>query len=205
MPDWDGLPGWHFVTYRIRYGDEKRPEYIARPYLLVPQDHPPGTGVSNTSDIMSTTMTDAALLNPQLTAVYDQLHTYGPQDISKPILKATSDIKATFDPKQAIRPGNKLPSFSLRNATNKQITSDSLLARGPILIIFYRGAWCPFCNLFVRAYQSHLPQFKAHGVQLVAITAEVPDKALVTAQKNELQFPVLSDTGLIFARKLGIV
>jgi peroxiredoxin len=72
-------------------------------------------------------------------------------------------------------------------------------------ITFYRGGWCPYCNLALRSFQKNLAAIQAAGVTLVAISPEVPDAALTTAEKHELAFPVLSDLGNAFARRLGLV
>lgn len=85
------------------------------------------------------------------------------------------------------------------------MTSKELLERGPLLITFYRGDWCPFCNLALRSLQSHLAQFNAKGVTLVAITPELPNTSISTKEKNELQFEVLSDVGNAYATKLGLL
>ena len=80
-----------------------------------------------------------------------------------------------------------------------------LLAKGPLLISFYRGGWCPYCNLALKALEDSLPAIRAKGVTLVAISPELPNQSLTTQEKDELQFPVLSDVGNNLARKLGIV
>ncbi|KAG0646465.1 hypothetical protein D0Z07_7515 [Hyphodiscus hymeniophilus] len=101
--------------------------------------------------------------------------------------------------------GDTLPTFSLPNALGKEISSKDLLSNGPLLITFYRGAWCPFCEISLHSLQKHLAEFKAKGVTLVAITPELPDNALSTKEKNELQFEVLSDVGNVYATKLGLL
>lgn len=108
-------------------------------------------------------------------------------------------------PGTAIQVGAALPEFILTDALGKSIPSRTLLARGPILIIFYRGKWCPFCNLQLASLQKHLAEFEAKGVNLVAITPELPTETLSTTDKQGLKFTVLSDTGNKYARKLGIV
>ena len=70
---------------------------------------------------------------------------------------------------------------------------------------FYRGGWCPYCNLELRAYQSLLPEIKAAGATLVAITPELDDASLSTSEKNELEFEVLTDANSDYARELGLV
>ena len=81
----------------------------------------------------------------------------------------------------------------LPNARGEAVTLSELLAHGPVVITFYRGGWCPYCNLQLRAYQRVLPEIRALGARLVAISPEAPDNTLSTAEKNELEFEVLSD------------
>lgn len=140
----------------------------------------------------------------QLQAVNENFKTF-PAAITEPILKAKSDHVASFDPKQAIQPGSKLPPFTLTDATGNTVSSASLLAKGPLLINFYRGEWCPFCSIALRGYQQRLPEFQSKGVTLVAISPELPNTSLSTVEKNELKFPVLSDVGNNYARELGIL
>ncbi|KUJ11629.1 AhpC-TSA-domain-containing protein [Mollisia scopiformis] len=140
----------------------------------------------------------------ELNAVYTDFHSTAPVALTGPIKKSTSDFVASFNANGAIKVGDKLPSFRLSDASGKEVDSASLIANGPLLITFYRGNWCPFCNLALRALQKHLEDFKAKGVTLVAITPELPDTSLSTTEKNELEFTVLSDVGNVFAKKLGI-
>lgn len=74
----------------------------------------------------------------------------------------------------------------------------------PVILTFYRGGWCPYCNLELRAYQALLPEIRAAGAELVAVSPERPDHSLTTADKNELTFTVLSDVGGALAAALGI-
>ncbi|PVH80031.1 redoxin domain-containing protein [Cadophora sp. DSE1049] len=124
---------------------------------------------------------------------------------SSAILKAKADIVASFDPNTTVQIGSILPQFTLPDATGIEIKSASLLAKGPLLITFYRGSWCPFCNLALRAFQTILPQIEAKGVTFIAISPELPDISLSTKEKHELEFTVLSDVGNRCAKELGIV
>jgi len=101
--------------------------------------------------------------------------------------------------------GDKAPSFALPNATGQTISFDSLLAQGPLVISFYRGAWCPYCNLELRALQQALPDIKANKANLIAISPNLPDKSLTSIEKHNLEFEVLSDTGNVVARSYGLV
>jgi peroxiredoxin len=116
--------------------------------------------------------------------------------------KTVSDTDAV---KNALKAGAKMPVFKLKDATGKTVGSDELLKQGNLVIVFYRGSWCPFCNLYLRNLQKNLPQIKGAGGNLVAISVENPDNSLNVAKKNELDFTVLSDPNLTLARKFGIV
>ncbi|KAL7908081.1 thioredoxin-like protein [Trichoderma velutinum] len=146
-----------------------------------------------------------ATLASQLAATAEGVSQNAPAPIYASIKESIADIKATFDKNAAIQAGATLPSFKLPNALGQEVTSESLLAKGPILITFYRGDWCPFCNLALRSLQLHLDDFKAKGVTIVAISPELPNTSLSTTEKNELKFEVLSDVGNKLARQLGIV
>jgi peroxiredoxin len=144
-------------------------------------------------------------LAPQLSAVYDNFQKNAPIQITQNINTVNADFEAGFKNQTTIKVGDKLPSFVLSNALGKEVTREELLQNGPLLITFYRGEWCPFCNLALRALQLHLDKFQAKGVTLVAISPELPNNSLSTTEKNELKFLVLSDVGNEFARELGII
>jgi peroxiredoxin len=101
--------------------------------------------------------------------------------------------------------GDQAPAIVLPDAHGKSFDVASLLTKGPIVATFYRGGWCPYCNLELKAYQSLLPRFAAAGASLVAISPEKPDDTVSTAEKNALTFPVLSDVGQSVGKAFGIV
>ena len=94
---------------------------------------------------------------------------------------------------RAIKQGDMAPDFNLPNAQGNPVALSALLAKGPVVLTFYRGGWCPYCNLQLRAYQKILPEIRGLGAQLVAVSPEPPDASLSTAEKNDLEFEVLSD------------
>ncbi len=114
-------------------------------------------------------------------------------------------VSADDAAKNALNVGAKMPSFSLKDSNGKTVNSDDLLKQGNLVVVFYRGSWCPFCNLYLRNLQKNLAQIKAAGGNLVAVSVENPDNSLSVAKKNELGFTVLSDPNLTVARKFGIV
>jgi len=144
-------------------------------------------------------------LAAQLNGVTEQFKKVFPKPVQDALLGATNDFVASYDPKSAIQVGDKLPEFKLSNAVGSEVSSTELLAKGPLLITFYRGEWCPFCNLALAAMQKHLDEFQARGVTLVAISPELPNNTVSTVEKNALKFPVLSDVGNKYAKELGIV
>ncbi|MCJ1320465.1 hypothetical protein MMC15_005804 [Xylographa vitiligo] len=144
-------------------------------------------------------------LNSELSAVFDHFQKVAPPPVFEAIRTANSNFHASFRPASTIQVGDTLPEFHLSNALGQQVHSADLLAQGPLLISFYRGEWCPFCNLELRALQKNLDKFTAKGVTLVAISPELPNQSLSTTEKHELKFPVLSDVGNKLARQLGIV
>lgn len=100
--------------------------------------------------------------------------------------------------------GDEAPAFTLPNAVGEAIASEALLKDGPIVVVFYRGAWCPYCNLTLAAWQDELETIQGLGGQLVAISPQLPDFSLDSKQKNELSFPVLSDVGNTVADVFGV-
>jgi len=128
-----------------------------------------------------------------------------PADIQALMLQATQNLADTGITLKAPKTGEKLPEFSLSNPQGNLVTSTELLKNGPLVITFYRGGWCPYCNLELREYQKHLDEIKALGATLVAITPELPDASLSTSEKNELQFEVLSDVNAEYAKNLSVV
>jgi len=104
----------------------------------------------------------------------------------------------------ALNVGDMAPDFTLPNATGDEVSLSAILEQGPAVLTWYRGGWCPYCNIQLRTMQEALPHFEAAGGQLVAISPETPDNSLDTKDKNELAFEVLSDVGSKVAHAFGI-
>jgi len=105
----------------------------------------------------------------------------------------------------ALKVNDSAPDFSLPDAFGHEISLSTLLKTGPVVISFYRGEWCPFCNLELRALQQALPEINKLGANLIAISPEKPVNEIVLTEKNQLTFPVLSDFRNAVARQFGIV
>lgn len=106
---------------------------------------------------------------------------------------------------RALKVGAKAPSFRLRSSGGEWISSSDLLAKGPLIIAFYRGGWCPFCSLELRAWERRQKDLQALQATLVAISPEVPERGAETAKSKELSFPVLNDEGFRVAEQFGVV
>lgn len=127
-----------------------------------------------------------------------------PETLAK-IGQATETLSRSGITERALKVGDTVPNFTLPNASGQLISSQTLLAQGPVVISFYRGQWCPFCSLELAALQKALPEIKALNASLVAISPQTPDSTLSTVEKNNLEFEVLSDAGNQVAKQFGIV
>ena len=127
-----------------------------------------------------------------------------PPEIAAAMTRADNELAASGIAARALAAGSIAPDFMLKGAHGETVTLSDLLRHGPVVVSFYRGGWCPYCNLELRALQEVLPEITARGATLVAISPELPDESLSTAERNELAFPVLSDAGSRVARDWGI-
>jgi peroxiredoxin len=133
---------------------------------------------------------------------------YRDQKLPKPALEimdaATAELVNNAAVSHALQPGDIAPDFILPKVDGRSVRLYSELERGPVVLVFYRGGWCPFCNIHLRGFQKSLAEFKAAGAQVVAISPQLPDQSLTTQEKDELAFPVLSDVGLNTARAFRV-
>ncbi len=119
-----------------------------------------------------------------------------------------ADIKTQVESdatKHALGVRAHAPNFTLPDVSGKDVTLATLLAQGPVVLTFYRGEWCPYCNLQLNAYQRILPQIQALGATLVAVSPQTPDHSSSFVEKKELSFTVLTDAGNHVAREYGLV
>jgi peroxiredoxin len=105
----------------------------------------------------------------------------------------------------ALTVGDRAPQFALPNASGRLVDLAELLAAGPVVLTFYRGAWCPYCNTQLRGLQQALPEIESLGAALVAVSPQVPDGSLELIDEHELTFEVLSDAKSRIASNYGIV
>ena len=144
-------------------------------------------------------------LTEQLKAHADNSKTRIPQEAQVTMQSAIDELVTSSILNTATKKGAKFPEVSLPNATGNTVNLNDVLKKDRVVLTFYRGGWCPYCNLELKAFQNALPQIEAKGAKLIAISPETPDNSLSTSEKNELSFEVLSDTNNQTARDLGLV
>ncbi|GHA07783.1 peroxiredoxin [Arenicella chitinivorans] len=104
----------------------------------------------------------------------------------------------------AIEVGAKAPEFVLPDQQNKSTILVDMLAKGPVVVTFYRGSWCPYCNLQLRALQARTADIQALGAELIAISPQVPDGSMTQDEISAMNFIVLSDQDAIVAAQYGV-
>ena len=128
-----------------------------------------------------------------------------PEDTMATVITEQQTLMESGIAEKATREGNPFPSFNLPDAKGESRTLKELVSSGPLVISFYRGAWCPYCNLEIKALQDSLAEIEATGAQLIAITPQTPDKSKDQITAAKLTFDVLSDIGNELARQCGLV
>ena len=118
---------------------------------------------------------------------------------------AIRDLRESGICERALSVGDRAPDFVLPDAHGEMVQLYDLVKRGPVVLVWYRGGWCPYCNLTLHVMQQKLPRFTELGATLVAVSPQTPDQSLSTREKHDLDFTVLSDVGLKAAREYGIV
>lgn len=114
-------------------------------------------------------------------------------EADRDVMQRSADELAGNLPDPGLNVGERAPDFTLPNAYGKPVSLSAQLAKGPVVLAFYRGAWCPYCNLELKALQGALPHFERLGATLLAVTPQQPDKSLEQVKKDNYPFEILSD------------
>lgn len=154
---------------------------------------------------MSQDTTSATSLRDSIAAFTAGMAKHAPAEVIASLGAELRKLADSGIAARALQVGAKAPGFSLPDAHGKVVTLPGLLVRGPAVVTFYRGGWCPFCDLQLRAYQGVLSQIHDLGAELVAVSPQMPDYALSDVEKKQLTFPVLTDKGNRVAREYGLV
>jgi len=144
-------------------------------------------------------------LHEELSALKRNMITQIPEHVMGMMRDATATLAASGIVKQALKSGDSVPVFELPELGGENVQLICLLSGGPLVISFYRGDWCPYCNLEMQALQRSLPDIEQAGGQLIAITPELPEFAERTWDKGNLTFPILHDRNNAVAKAFGLV
>jgi peroxiredoxin len=129
-----------------------------------------------------------------------------PTDVIAAFTADQSALDARGVPQNVAAPGSVMPDGDLLDVHGAPTSLARLRAGRPAVVVFYRGAWCPYCNIALRTYQAELvPALGQRGVELIAVSPQKPDGSLTSAQSNELTYSVASDPGNQIATALGIL
>jgi len=122
-----------------------------------------------------------------------------PYNVSRPVIeamhRATAELIASGAADRALKAGDRAPSFALKDPEGTLVQSAELLRQGPLIVSFYRGVWCPYCNMELQALEALRPEFERLGARLVAISPQTPANSRKSVRQNGLSFPILSDAG----------
>jgi peroxiredoxin len=134
----------------------------------------------------------------------DSMATQVPSALMNGFAAAAERMDAIDFAARAPRVGDPAPDFTLPDHNGDEVSLSGLLRDGPVVLIFYRGEWCPYCNLQLRTFQARLEELAEYGAQLVAVSPQTPDHSLSMAARNELRFHVLSDVGAKVIDRYGL-
>ena len=136
----------------------------------------------------------------------------GPTDVADELQPDTSGaaptaaaLSADEAVQLALGVGDVAPDFELANASGGTTHLSEMLASGPVVLTFYRGSWCPYCNTELRKLQAALPDVEAARARMIAVSPQTPDSSMTIVERQKLTFPVLSDPGNRVAREFGLV
>jgi peroxiredoxin len=127
-----------------------------------------------------------------------------PPSVIEVMHRATDELIASGVAGRALKAGDKAPAFTLNDAEQQLVSSADLLASGPLVVSFYRGVWCPYCNMELQALQAALPSFRAAGANLVAVSPQSAANSRKSKRTNDLDFPILADPRNELAAAFGL-
>lgn len=127
-----------------------------------------------------------------------------PPEVVATMHKATADLIASGQADRALKSGARAPAFALPDADGQVVRSGDLLARGPLVLTFYRGVWCPYCNMDLQAIEAAAAEFRALGASVVAISPQTAVNLRKAQRDHKLSFPLLGDHGGEVAHAFGL-
>ena len=127
-----------------------------------------------------------------------------PPPVVAALHRAKDELIASGATDRALKTGDLAPTFTLLDAEGKPVSTAALLARGPLVVTFYRGVWCPYCNLELQALEAARPQIEARGASLLAVSQQTAANSRKSQRQNKLGFPIMSDPGGDTGARFGV-
>lgn len=143
-------------------------------------------------------------LQDELDVVRERCFENTPQHISYVRQQAIDDLVSSGIAERAVRAGDRAPRFQLLDPHGKSLSSDDLLSNGPIVVVFYRGLWCPYCTVDLWAIEAVAHELRSSGASIVAISQQSTHDGRALEQAHGLSFPSLVDRGGRVARAFGL-
>ncbi|MEM9277218.1 MAG: peroxiredoxin-like family protein [Pseudomonadota bacterium] len=143
-------------------------------------------------------------LQDKLDAFKAQFKTQAPAEAFEAFARSTQELADSGQVEAAIKMGDTAPDFTLPDQDGNTVALKDLLAKGPVVVSFYRGVWCPYCNLEMKALEEAIGEIKSRGASLVAISMQGAADSRKSQKDNGLSFPILSDKAGEVADKYGI-
>jgi peroxiredoxin len=147
----------------------------------------------------------AVSLSEQLEELTTKLRTLVPVERLQVIDREIEHLISSRTGAGALRTRDRAPAFELHDGDGMLWRSQDLLRGGPLVIIFYRGRWCAYCNTQLAALQTFHSEIATAGASLVAISPQTEKHSYMTRDMHKLRFPVLSDPGNQVAKEFGLV
>lgn len=144
------------------------------------------------------------LLQDQLNEFKEQFKKQAPEAAFNAFARSTQELIESGQAEKALKVGDTAPKFVLTDAEGTEVSLAALLANGPVVLSFYRGVWCPYCNIELQALEAVNEELKARGATLVAISMQGAENSLKSQQENKLNFPILTDQAGELADQFGI-
>jgi peroxiredoxin len=129
---------------------------------------------------------------------------HAPSWVHEPMHRATAELIASGAAARALQVGAAAPAFTLADAEGRPVSSATLLEQGPLVVTFYRGVWCPYCNMDLQAIEAAAARIRDGGASLVAISPQTAANSRRSQRENKLSFPILSDPGNAVAAAFGL-
>ena len=155
---------------------------------------------ANANDEVENDMT----LQDKLDDFKAQFKTMAPEGAFEAFARSTQELIDSGQAERALKAGDRVPDFVLTDSERNEVALKDLLAKGPVVLTFYRGVWCPYCNIELKALEEVAEDIRARGATLVAISMQGAADSRMSRKDNQLSFPILTDKNGELAEKFGI-